>query len=78
MSQASLWAAGGLTDVETRLDYDARTDDQPVYVGRASAGTLAANADWVIEKLTYDGDDRPTRKQVLKGSWDDRASLDWS
>lgn len=68
----------GVTDYETRLDYDGRTDDQPVYVGRASSGASVALAEWTIEKVTYDGNDRPTRKQVLDGvSWNDRAVLSW-
>lgn len=68
----------GISDGETRLDYVLRTDDQPVYVGRAVAGTSAAASDWTIELVEYDGNDRPTRKQVLTGAWDDRATLGWT
>jgi hypothetical protein len=64
------------TTSEARLDYDTREDEQPVYVGRAAQGSTTAQ-DWTIEKVTYDEDDRPTRKQVLTGAWDDRATLDW-
>lgn len=67
----------GITDFESRLDYAGRTDDQPVYVGRASSGTATSSGVWVVEKVTYDGSDRPTRKQVLTGAWDNRASLSW-
>lgn len=66
----------GTTDYETRLDFVDRIDNQPVYVGRATNGT-ATTASWQVEKVTYDGDDRPVRKQVLTGAWDDRATLDW-
>lgn len=77
MSQAALWAAAGIVDTETRLDYEARMDDQPVFIGRAAAGTVTSGV-WVIERLSYDDEDRPERKQTLKGAWDDRAALDWS
>lgn len=67
----------GITDYESRLDYVARTDTQPVYIGRALEGTATDVATWVIEKVTYDVTDRPTRKQVLTGAWDSRAALTW-
>lgn len=71
---ASATATAGTT-LESRLDYAARTDAQPVYVGHAAPGT-PTSADWRIEKVTYDTD-RPTRKQVLTGPWDNRAALSW-
>lgn len=66
----------GVNTTEARLDYAERIDDQPVYVARAATGTTTAQS-WTIEKITYDEDDRPIRKQVLTGAWDDRASLNW-
>lgn len=66
----------GITDFESRLDYDGRTDMQPVYIGRADNGTATSSGSWTVEKVTYVSD-RPTRKQVLSGAWDDRASLSW-
>lgn len=68
----------GITDTDTRVDYVARTDTQPVYVGRASANTLTSASIWVIERLTYDGSDRVILKQVLTGAWDNRAALGWA
>lgn len=66
-----------VTDYESRLDYDVRTDGNPVYVGKAPEGTATSATGWTIQKLTYDGSDRLTRAQVLTGVWDDRASLGW-
>lgn len=65
----------GITDYETRLDYGARTDDQPVYVGRAPQDTATSAADWYIERISYDASNRPTRSERLSGSWDNRGSL---
>lgn len=71
-------------DSEKRLDYDVRTDDNPVYVAFAeykftddtTTITPTTNTDtWIIQKFTYDGSDRVTRIQVTRGAWDDRASL---
>ena len=71
-------AVKGITDYETRLDYEARGDLQPVYVGRALDGTGVVVEIWTIEKITYDGQNRPTRKQVKSNvAWSTRAALNW-
>lgn len=62
---------------ETRLDYDTRTDGNPVYVAKAPQGTATSAATWLVQKLTYDASARLTRAEVLTGSWDGRASLSW-
>lgn len=68
----------GGTSAESRLDYDTRTDGNPVYVGSATNGTATSAAAWSILKLTYDSSARLTRKQVLANQvWDNRASLAW-
>lgn len=69
-------AVTGVAMFESRLDYAGRIDGQPVYVGRAAPGT-ATSAAWTVEKVTYDVTNYPTRKQVLTGPWDDRATLNW-
>ena len=63
---------------ESRLDYDVRTDGNPVYVGEADPGA-ATDADvWTIKFLTYDADDRVTRVQVKQNvAWDSRSTLGW-
>lgn len=68
-----------ITDYETRLDYDTRTDANPVYVGKAAQGTATATASWTVQKLTYDSSDRLTRAQVLDSiAWDNRTTAGWS
>jgi len=66
-------AADGVLRLQ-RLDYDGRTDDKPVYFGRAVVGTAAASAVWMIFRFTYDVDDRveiiDRREDV---AWDNRA-----
>lgn len=67
-----------VTDYEVRLDYDVRTDSNPVYVGKASNASATSDGVWSVQKLSYDSDGRVERVQVLDGSiWDDRASLGW-
>lgn len=59
---------------ESRMDYDTRTDDQPVYVGRAYAGTATSADTWTVRKMTYDTKKRVTRIQVqFDIAWDDRT-----
>ncbi len=71
-------------DSEKRLDYDTRTDDNPVYIGFAeyifTSETAAitpstATETWLVQKLTYDSSNRVTRIQAARGAWDDRVSL---
>jgi hypothetical protein len=69
--------SSGISRSDTRLDYEAREDSQPVYIGRADGGTLTSAGTWVIERLTYDETDRPILKQTRTGAWDNRATLDW-
>lgn len=78
----SLFVAKRVTEVgndsQTLMDYAARSDDQPVYVGTGARG-LATSADgWLIKKFTYDGSDRPTVIQNAVGTWDGRAALTYT
>lgn len=63
---------------QIRLDYDGRSDDNPVYVGYATAGTASSDSDWMILKFTYDGSDRVTLVQIAYGAWDSRTGLTYS
>jgi YD repeat-containing protein len=67
-----------VTDYETRLDYAARTDGNPVYIGKNTQAAATSSAGWTIQKLDYDSLGRLTRAQVLTGSWDNRSTLGWS
>jgi pyridoxal biosynthesis lyase PdxS len=78
----SLFVAKRVTEVgndsQTLMDYVARTDTQPVYVGSAARGVASSADGWLVKKITYDGSDRPTVIQNAVGAWDSRASLSYS
>lgn len=60
---------------ENRLDYDTRTDANPVYVGDAAPGAATSALAWTVLKLHYDSDNRLTRKQVqVDIAWDNRTA----
>lgn len=65
----------GFSRFETRLDYGKRPDHQAVYVGRALQGTETSDTSWMVERIDYDIQGRPIRKQAFVGSWDDRTNL---
>ena len=62
-------------NLQLRADYEARTDGQPVYSGRALLGTATSSETWIIYKFTYDGSDQITLRQTAYGAWDNRATL---
>lgn len=76
-SVSAVWDAAG--ELEIRVDYDGGTN--PIYVGWAIPGSTTAEAAWKIIKLTFDGNDNPTRIEHASDApgfsyvWDDRASL---
>ena len=55
------------------IDYDARSDDNPVYVGFNYKGALTTDTNWLIQKITYDGANRVTMVQIASDSWDNRV-----
>lgn len=67
-----------VTDMESRMDYGARTDGNPEYLGKNLQGTATSASSWVVQKFSYDASSRPTRVQVLTGVWNDRATLGWT
>lgn len=60
-------------DSQTYMDYVARTDDQPVYIGSAARGVATSAEGWLVKKITYDASSRPTVIQNGIGAWDNRA-----
>lgn len=63
-----------ISDFATRLDYDVRTDGNPVYVGKAPQGTLTSAVAWTVQRLTYDASARLILVEVRSGVvWDNRA-----
>lgn len=63
---------------QKRIDYDVRTDDNPVYVGYNVRGAGVADTNWILQKMTYDGSNRITLVQVSIDSWNNRASTTYS
>lgn len=68
--------AGSVT--QKRLDYDVRTDSNPVYVGYNFKGALVSDTNWALQKLTYDGSARVTLVQVAVDSWNNRSTTSYS
>ena len=65
----------GPSQFQVRLDYDVRTDGQPIYVCYAKRGVASSDTDWICQKFTYDGNDQMTVKQTaVNVSYDNRAS----
>lgn len=77
---AILAASGGSSGTDqTRLDYDVRTDSNPVYVGEANQGVATSASEWIVKKLYYDASNRLTRiKAHGNVAWDNRSILDWT
>ena len=59
------------------LDYAARVDGNPVYVGSNNQQAVVADATWAVQRLSYDVTSRLVDTQILYGSWTGRAALSW-
>lgn len=68
--------AGTLT--QKFLDYDVRTDSNPVYVGFNIQGAATSTTTWLLQKLTYDSSNRVTKVQIAKDAWDNRTTASYS
>ena len=63
---------------QKRLDYDVRTDDNPVYVGFNFRGALVSDTNWILQKLTYDSSNRVILVQVGIDSWNNRTTATYT
>lgn len=66
---------------QMRIDYDVRTDGQPLYLGYAAMGIASSQGGWLLYKFTYTtigGNDYVSYRAVGKGIWDSRASITYS
>jgi hypothetical protein len=61
--------------LQSIIDYGARTDGQPVYFGHAVLGTITSNTGWIIFYYTYDGSGNMLTKQTAYGAWTNRTAL---
>jgi len=64
--------------IDVELDYQSRTDYQPVYLGTAPPGTPTTAPGWALRLLTYDGSARLTSILNASGAWVNRTSLSYS
>ena len=60
---------------EMRIDYDGRTDGQPVFQAFAPGETPITTKLWIIFKFTYVSNQVTRRQVVFKKAWSDRSSL---
>ena len=60
-----------------RLDYGARTDGQPVYIGYAKRGTPVGTATWLLRKFTYTGS-FVTLIETAYDSWTNRSGATYA
>jgi hypothetical protein len=69
---------------QTLIDYNGGTN--PIYIGTAPQGYAeGAGTDndptqlnWMIKKVTWDGNNNPTSVQTAWGTWTNHASLTYS
>ena len=81
---ASLDISDSESEIEliTTIEYD--SDDDPVYIGKASPSTLKSSSLWRIEKITYDASKNPIDIQYADGTqsfskiWNDRTTYTYS
>lgn len=62
------------SNMQKRLDYGARTDSNPVYVGYAPRGLAEGVDGWLLYYLEYDGSNRLTKLTVAYGDWTSHAT----
>ncbi len=60
-----------------RILIEVDSDGDPVYVGINDQSKSTSDTNWTIKKIFYDVNKNVIDVQVLKGSWDNRASLNW-
>ncbi len=69
----------GFDNFQMQLDYDVRTDDNPIYQGYAAPDVATSTNGWTIYKYTIDASNRVTiRKIAMKVAWDLMATLTYS
>jgi len=73
---------GYIADIITYLSYDANLNVE--YIGKATAGSVAADETWQITKLVYDANQNITQVLYASGNkkfdkvWNDRTTYSYS
>jgi hypothetical protein len=65
------------TNLKMRLDYDLRTDGQPVYQGFAPTGFAEGIDGWLIYKFTFIGD-LVSQRDIAYGNWTARTGYTYA
>lgn len=68
-------------NIQMQVDYVARTDGQPVYVGYAIRGLATSLTGWMIQKYTYttiSGSDYVATRTIAYDAWDNRATATYA
>ena len=55
-----------------RVSYDGSGNAE--YVGFAPRGLAESTDGWLLQKFTYDGSNRATKREIAYGNWTNRAS----
>lgn len=77
-ADGSIFNSDGL---QMQIDYDVRTDGQPLYQGYTAMGQSDTDNRWQIAKFTYttiNGADYVTNKKLAIGAWSNRANLTYA
>lgn len=76
---ATIIGPGATSPARVLLDYDVRTDGNPVYVGSSfDLSAATSTAVWIVQRLTYDSSSRLIDAQTIRDAvWDNRAALGW-
>ena len=62
-------------NVQRLVDYDDRTDGQPVYIGRANIAASQDDPVWIIHCTTYGADGYFRSVKSREGAWSARTLL---
>mgnify|MGYP001478769840 CR=1 FL=1 len=66
------------SNMQSRSDYDVRTDDNPVYIGYAPKGLAEGSDGWLLQFIEYDTSDRFVSRKIAYGNWTSHATADYS
>ena len=66
------------SDLQMQVDYDTRTDSNPIYVGYGPKGLATSTTGWLLQKFTYDSSNRVTVRQVAYDKWTLRTTASYS
>ena len=66
------------SNMQSRSDYDVRTDDNPVYIGYAPKGLADGTDGWLLQLIEYDTSDRFISRKIAYGNWTSHTTADYS